>query len=451
MKKLLLTLMCAACVMAADASEGALKGLFTINAEGGRIAFSQGNLQYKKQGKHATAQDSLVGIWRFAEHQYDVIGEYNIQNLSNDDWISFFGWGTSGFKNTATDPYAVCYMPWVIDKGTINDTYNAYGYGPSTHRPDADLVGTSAYYDWGVYNAISNGGDQPGLWRLMSRAEWEYLLGSRANAKTLFTLANVDGTNGFIIFPDDWTAIDTIPFVPIISDSTTSQYNPDGSVSWVHPRSWKKDYFADNIYTLAQWEAMEAQGAVFLPAEGWRGATRKGQDCNYWTSTHYNERYSFRFLTNNGVVDAAYSGSGDRYLGFSVRLVQDYVALSTISLDKDSLSINIGDSDTLRVVVAPEDATFNQVVWSSDDESVATVENGIVTAVGTGNAHIIATASDSETGEKTAVCAITVYDLAAIDAPNTVIKARKCIDADGFFYIILPDGTRINAQGISLQ
>ncbi|MBQ0016978.1 MAG: hypothetical protein KBT04_08355, partial [Bacteroidales bacterium] len=43
---------------------------------------------------------------------------------------------------------------------------NYTGFGPSINQVDTNLTGTSANYDWGVYNVISNGGNVVGRWRI---------------------------------------------------------------------------------------------------------------------------------------------------------------------------------------------------------------------------------------------------------------------------------------------
>lgn len=81
------------------------------------------------------------------------------------------------------------------------------------------------------------------------------------------------------------------------------------------------------------------------------------------------------------------------------------VPLEGIDLDKTAITMNKGDkSEALVVSYNPEDTTDDRTVtWSSSDEDVATVENGVVTAVGAGTTTITATV-----GEFTAECEVTV-------------------------------------------
>lgn len=83
------------------------------------------------------------------------------------------------------------------------------------------------------------------------------------------------------------------------------------------------------------------------------------------------------------------------------------VSVTSVTLDKTSLALDVGGSDTLTATVEPDDATNKAVTWSSSNEKVATVDqNGNVKAVGAGKATITAAASDGS--GKTATCEVTV-------------------------------------------
>ena len=79
------------------------------------------------------------------------------------------------------------------------------------------------------------------------------------------------------------------------------------------------------------------------------------------------------------------------------------VAVTGITIDKTTAEMEIGETETLTATVNPDDATDKSVTWTTSDANIATVENGVVTAVAAGNATITAQA-----GEHTATCAVTV-------------------------------------------
>ena len=82
------------------------------------------------------------------------------------------------------------------------------------------------------------------------------------------------------------------------------------------------------------------------------------------------------------------------------------VNVESIALNENTLTLYTNrDPKTaaLTATVSPDNATDKTVAWTSADEKVATVENGVVTAVGNGTTTITAQA-----GDKTAVCTVTV-------------------------------------------
>lgn len=91
------------------------------------------------------------------------------------------------------------------------------------------------------------------------------------------------------------------------------------------------------------------------------------------------------------------------------------VAVESVTLDETTAEFAKGSdgfdvaSKTLTATVAPENATDKTVTWTSSDEAVATVADGVVTPVGVGKATITVTTKD---GEKTASCEVTVKPVA---------------------------------------
>ena len=80
--------------------------------------------------------------------------------------------------------------------------------------------------------------------------------------------------------------------------------------------------------------------------------------------------------------------------------------VTKVELNKTSLTLDVGNSDTLIAAITPDNATDKSVTWESSAPGVATVDtSGKVTAVAPGTATITATTED---GSKTATCVVTV-------------------------------------------
>ena len=278
-----------------SAPEGAIAGKFTINASGNKVYFSQGNLQYQ----------ASTNIWRFAENQWDYVGTQtdpfgNVGGtVSGSDnrnigstysgWIDLFGWGTSGWNSGNT-----YYRPW------DSNSSNGGTYGPTRN---ANLTDIYANADWGVYNAISNGGNQAGLWRTLTKDEWVYVFNTRSTSSGIrYVKANVNNVNGVILLPDDWSS--SYYSLSLSSANTTGAS------------------FSSNTITLSQWNTLEQHGAVFLPAAGLRGGTSVsyvGSHGFYWSVSSYNAIFAYEMVIED--LDL-FTFNYYRYSGQSVRLVR---------------------------------------------------------------------------------------------------------------------------------
>lgn len=90
------------------------------------------------------------------------------------------------------------------------------------------------------------------------------------------------------------------------------------------------------------------------------------------------------------------------------------VYVESVSLNETAHTLTVGENFTLTATINPTDATNKNVTWSSDNTSVATVNNGEVTALAVGTATITVTTQD---GSKTASCVVTVEAEKDPDAP----------------------------------
>lgn len=252
-----------------DTPIGAINGAFSVSSSK-QVLFSQGNLQYQ----------ASTNIWRFAENQWDCIGEDNA-NISPtyDGWIDLFGWGTSGWDSGNT-----YYHPW--DTATYGSLYGPPG--------NYDLTGSYSHADWGVHNPISNGGNTANQWRTLTYAEWEYVFSRRTTTSGIrYVSANVNGVNGVILLPDNWS---------------TSTYSLNTGAG-----------FNNNVISASQWITLEQHGAVFLPVAGRREGTSVyeiGSRGYYWPVSNV---FAFWF----GDSGTGYISNVRHYYGFSVRLVHD--------------------------------------------------------------------------------------------------------------------------------
>ena len=252
-------------------------GMFSVG-EGKIVTFSRGNLQHTQS----------TNTWSFASAQWEMIGTDNVTggSVSSDptygdkkygdalaDKVDLFGWST----------------------GATN-----FGVSTSTDWEN-DYLGS--FVDWGR-NKIGN--DAPNTWRTLSNNEWEYLLNTRTNASSLKGVAQVNGVNGLILLPDNWTSPSGVTFKSGFHNNYGVEY-----------------YAAYQTFTAAEWSKLEAAGAVFLPAAGFRYGSIVYYVQNYgyyWSATESNSNYAY-FLYF--YLDEAYLHYYNRINGLSVRLVKD--------------------------------------------------------------------------------------------------------------------------------
>ena len=125
-------------------------------------------------------------------------------------------------------------------------------------------------------------------------------------------------------------------------------------------------------------------------------------------------------LNNDGTITGTPTAAGT--YSFTVTATNDYgsdskeftltidqqgtIHVTSVSLDKTSLELTEGNTAQLTATVLPDNATNKNVTWSSDNPSVATVNNGVVSAVSEGTATITVAAQSDNT--KSATCTVTV-------------------------------------------
>ena len=233
---------------------GAISGLFSINDNHDLVYFSHGNLQAQWDGTNSYWK------WMFAEYQHEYIQNFqaNIRPKSpdNGDKIDLFGWST----------------------GTLDNFF-----GISDSKNDGHYSGI--FFDWGWSNIINGGGNKQ--WRTPSGSELDYILNWRISGNPIAGVyaaryirvqlgAAGDHIKGIVLFPDHYV-------LPALEHSTITWGDVNGENTPGVILHWD------------DWGKMEAAGAVFLPAAGFRKGDEVTLDWEnypegyYWTSTQGSE------------------------------------------------------------------------------------------------------------------------------------------------------------------
>ena len=223
-----------------------LSGTFAIS-KSRNVKFSKGNLR-------ATLDNGTVTSWSFAPTQDAYVGETDANNLtSTTGTIDLFGWSTD-------DGYE-----WGIGALT-NDYTNFAGH----------------FKDWGVNPDLIR--DLGSGWFTMTQSEWKYLFNSRPGA----TVGETTGVRHYVAYintADDGTG--GVLGLLLLPDGVT--FAADEATTWgtVNPKSSGNQA---TKCTTAQWNSLEAKGAVFLTTAGhllvsWKKIYNCGEIGTYWSAT----------------------------------------------------------------------------------------------------------------------------------------------------------------------
>ena len=341
-------------------------GVFSV-AKDKYIRFSQGNLQYFP----------AANLWKFANTQYEYLGQSNkYLSPTYRNWVDLFGW--SGKNATA---------PFGISTSTQINDY------------------TGEFIDWGS-NPICS--DEPGIWRTLTKDEWEYLVSKRDRALELIGVACVNGINGLVILPDNWLTPQGIPF--------KSGFNT----------GYGESYFASHQqFTREQWTILEAAGAVFLPAAGWREASTLSSTLrggHYWSSSlrDSNNTYYLSFSSKE-----AWMNCNSPHRGFAVRLVSDiYIdcdtVVKTILFSTTDTTLHTGESMYLHSIISH--CIEGEIQWILSDTTLANITN-----ISANGCDIIALRAGT-----LQLRAISTDDSSTMAECNVIIRDRH---ASGFFSI----------------
>ena len=202
------------------------------------------------------------------------------------------------------------------------------------------------------------------------------------------------------------------------------------------------------VYTISadMYNSLNSEGGdytVFSPTCGVYGSSSneevalvdvEGEVLNtYTTGEVLYFRGKLRIGTKNTVtpIAARWFLFDNVKLTYARQLTQEEIDANTvpesISLDQTNVSMRTGSTVTLTATILPDNANDKSITWTSSDAAVASVANGVVTALKAGNATITAKANGADDVEATAT--ITVAD-----APAPAFYTTELVDGD--YYIM---------------
>ena len=161
----------------------------------------------------------------------------------------------------------------------------------------------------------------------------------------------------------------------------------------------------DNLYVMSTVTGI--QGLQVNPATTVYSYSTLPPTCNEQTFTGYDAA-----LHVPASALAAYFTTS--YWNTFINITSDAVEPTGLTINKDSVEVLVGNQVTLSAAAIPADATPSDILWTSSDQSIATVADGVITALHVGECDIKAYLLD-----KIAVCHVTVTEIAPTEITVT--------------------------------
>jgi hypothetical protein len=139
------------------------------------------------------------------------------------------------------------------------------------------------------------------------------------------------------------------------------------------------------------------------------------------------------------------SSNSGQNLGLTMETISndiEVIGVESISLDYSAIELTSGGTMMLACMVFPSNATNTAIRWETADESVATVDNGLVTAVGAGSTTITAISEDNPSARATCAVSVaagenTVY-FASLDMQSGMYNNDGALNTDINGHYIIP-------------
>ena len=364
-------------------------------------------LAYTAEAGESEVATKVFKVAKGAIVQYDandenLPGEYGTISASTLKYTTLSGqpfYQLNAQKNhiitdAAVHPYGLSCYAFSANR-TLTVAWQA---GTLTKENDVETFNPTT--DWTDFQTISNFG--------ITMDRYEILVPAAAKDKTVRFRITASGTS---VYVDD---------IVLIAGEVKHAEEPEPIIEPVHPAS----------VTLSQTEATLEIGetvtltATVLPAD----AENKNVS---WSSSD-----AYVASVVGGVVTALHAGTttitvttedGGLTDQCVITVNEPYIEPvhpASVTLSETSLTIENGTQVTLVATVLPADAENKEVTWTSSDTNVASVENGVVTALHKGTTTITVTTID---GGLTDQCVITVTKGQGIVDVETECATRKIL------------------------
>ena len=386
-------------------------------------------------------------------------GSFNLGAVKPEDSGYYYPWGYTepeAFSHNDFIFFSLELYKWYnISDRTLSKycTVSSYGSnGFTDNKTVLDNEDDAAYVNLGTEWRIPT---KEECTRLIDNCSWEWSVRNGINGY------KVTGPNGNSIF------------LPVAGYGNTTQFNDYGSRGYIWSSSLKTDYpYSANMLRFGS-SSIECSALIrdlLLPIRPVYGessiisvtgvsldktsltltagdtqtltATVSPSTATDKSVTWSSSNTSVATVSSSGVVTAKAAGSatitvktndGGKTATCSVTVNAATVSVTGVSLDKTSLSMSVGDTQTLTATVSPSNATDKSVTWSSNNTSVATVSSsGVVTAKAAGTATITVTTND---GGKTTTCTVTVSAMTDTDLGYTLDDVIGSYTCNNYYYV----------------
>ena len=337
----------------------------------------------------------------------------------------------------------------------VNYVLTGNPYGGRIGVYNANQYSNAGLYpsDWQVIQNTATFVPQPGDIFIVNGADSRYghtgvVISSTVNTATI---ADQNGMSDWSldygspahIHDITWTGSGTWAPTFFVRPCFETWHNPEGTVDVIeggngkiHVRGWAfdRDDFGNQIpihvYIGGRSGDANAEGHS-ITANTQRTDVNSVYGCGDWhgfdadisTSKRGNQPVYIYALNIGGGNDNPQIGEG------TANIKEPTIVANSITINKSTLSLEIGKSETLTATVLPTDATDKTITWTSSNPNVATVSNGKVTAVAAGKASVTA----KTTNGKIASCLVTVREinsLKALSVPSINIGDTIDLDKD---------------------